>query len=128
VWDVKVEEIPGDGLEPVKPEKPHAKPKAEGQGDADDIFAYLWQGKHAAYSEEERQRRIKSVQAVLPFAGQPLFRHWLAAHLPSTDSPTVFMLGAAIGMVGTLLGKRCWIRQGAYSPQGERIFNPPHRQ
>ncbi len=73
--EVTVEEIPCDpaNLGPTaKTEQPQEEP-VFADNLTDTMFAYLWRGKHAAYTEDERRRRIMSVKTLLPFAQPPLF-------------------------------------------------------
>jgi Protein of unknown function (DUF3987) len=94
----------------IAQDAPQTLPDARG----DHWTGYLWRGNHALITDEERVRRIKSIDEVrrlIPETG--FFPDYIRSKLPQTDGPVIFHLSAALVLAGHLLNRKVHLEHGS---------------
>jgi hypothetical protein len=75
--------------------------------------AYLWKDNHARISDQDRERRIKSIEDVwqlIPKTG--FFPEYIKYALPATDGPVLFHMSAALALASHLINRKIWKKSG----------------
>jgi hypothetical protein len=71
------------------------------------LYSYLWKGNHVRLDDNDRKKRIMSVEKIrklMPTTG--FFPDYLRYQLPSSDCPVIYHLASALGLVGHILNRK----------------------